>query len=206
VKPVLIAILCWLCPVAAETAVVAETAVDNDYFRVLKNAVGSTEMNINVGARVVVALTNLVIQTGRGETHLQRGQIAVFTAGEKFQPAPGEFFEVAFKKNHPPLKRPERWIEPEKNKIVYQNDEFRVFEERLEAGGTRELHSHAQRVVVRLNTVQLTDPRFHETAHGNSGLQVANTVKYAEPVVHVVKNLSAEPLFNIVIEYKLPHE
>ena len=81
-----------------------------------------------------------------------------------------------------------------------------VFEERLEAGGVRELHSHAQRLVVRLNTVQLTDPRFHETARPGSGIQVANTAKYAEPVVHAVRNTSEIPLFNIVIEYKLPHD
>jgi len=34
-------------------------------------------------------------------------------------------------------------------------------------------------------------------------MQVANTVKYAEPMVHVTKNLSKIPLFNIVIEYKI---
>ena len=32
---------------------------------------------------------------------------------------------------------------------------------------------------------------------------VANTVKYAEPIVHVTKNLREISLFNIVIEYKI---
>jgi hypothetical protein len=57
-------------------------------------------------------------------------------------------------------------------------------------------------LVVRLNQVQLTDPRYALGKSG-TGVQVANTVKFAEPVVHVVKNLSDIPLFNIVIEFKL---
>lgn len=193
----------------AKIQAVAESspvAVDNAYFRALKNSIGSAESNTNIGTRVIVALTNCVVQSSRGSSELQRGQIAVFRVDETFKPPTGEYFEVAFKLNHPPLKAPEKWIEPLKNTIVYQDDQFRVFEERLEAGGVRELHSHAQRLVVRLNTVQLTDPRFHETARPGSGIQVANTAKYAEPVVHAVRNTSEIPLFNIVIEYKLPHD
>jgi hypothetical protein len=88
---------------------------------------------------------------------------------------------------------------------VYEDEQFRVFEERLAPGDTRELHSHAQRVVVRLNNVQLTDPRFKPNGSPGGGIQVPNTVKFAEPMVHVVKNLSKDtPLFNIVIEFKLP--
>lgn len=90
------------------------------------------------------------------------------------------------------------------NSIVYQDAEFRVFEERLNPGAIRALHSHTQRVVVRLNQVQLTDPRYFPNGNPGTGIQVANTVKFAEPMVHVVKNLSKIPLFNIVIEYKIP--
>ena len=86
-----------------------------------------------------------------------------------------------------------------------QDAEFRVFEERLQPGDVRELHSHAQRLVVRLNQVQLTDPRHSPSGKPGTGIQVANTVKFAEPVVHAVKNLSNIPLFNIVIEFKIPH-
>ncbi|MCX6141852.1 MAG: hypothetical protein NTZ35_01395, partial [Ignavibacteriales bacterium] len=85
------------------------------------------------------------------------------------------------------------------------DDQIRVFEERLPPHGERQLHSHAQRVVVRLNLVQLTDPRFSENGTPGAGIQVPNTVKYAEPVIHVVRNLSDIPLFNIVIEFKVPH-
>jgi len=55
-----------------------------------------------------------------------------------------------------------------------------------------------------LNQVQLTDPRYSIGKPG-TGIQVANTVKFAEPMVHVTKNLSEIPLFNIVIEYKIEH-
>ena len=88
--------------------------------------------------------------------------------------------------------------------MVYEDEQFRIFEERLPAGGERALHSHAQRVVVRLNEVQLTDPRFHPNGTPGGGIQVPNTARFAEPMVHVVRNLSAIPLFNIVIEFKLP--
>jgi hypothetical protein len=180
-------------------------AIDNAYFRVSKNTTAGSEGSTNLGTRVIVALTNVVIQSSRGKLDLKRGQIAEFHLDETFKPPTGEYFEVAIKTNHPPLKAPEKWIEPTKNIIVYEDAEFRVFEERLEPGETRELHSHAQRIVVRLNEVQLTDPRFHDGPRSGKGLQVPNTAKFAEPIVHVVRNLSKVPLFNIVIEFKLPH-
>ena len=89
--------------------------------------------------------------------------------------------------------------------MIYDDAEIRVFEERLAPYDIREVHSHAQRVVVRLNLVQLTDPRFHDIPKPGTGIQVPNTVKYAEPVVHAVKNTSDIPLFNVVIEYKISH-
>ena len=104
----------------AKIQAVAESspvAVDNAYFRVLKNSIGSAESNTNIGTRVIVALTNCVVQSRRGSSELQRGQIAVFRVDETFKPPTGEYFEVAFKLNHPPLKAPEKWIEPLKNTL-----------------------------------------------------------------------------------------
>ena len=94
------------------------------------------------------------------------------------------------------------WLEPEKNKTVFQNDDFRIFEERLGPKEERALHSHLQRLVVRLNNTHLTDPRFYPEGQEGKGIQVPNTVKFAEPVEHVVRNLSDIPVFNIVIEFK----
>ena len=132
-----------------------------------------------------------------------KGEVVVFKAGETPFQINGDFFEVALKKDHPPIKGPDQWIEPLKNTTVYEDEQFRIFEERLTPGDTRALHSHAQRVVIRLNQTQLTDPRFKPNGMPGEGIQVKNTVKFAEPMVHVVKNLSKEvSLFNIIIEFK----
>jgi len=182
-------------------------ALENEYFKVMSNAVACSNANTpGIDSRVIVALSEMKIKSSRGTIKLNRGEIAVFSASESYKIPKAEYFEVAFKKNHPPLRVPEKWIEPLKNKIIFENEVFRVFEERLAAGDDRELHSHAQRIVVRLNEVQLTDPRFQKKENSSGGWQIPNTVKYAEPVVHEVRNLSKNTaLFNIVIEFKIPH-
>jgi len=193
-------------PSFEESILSDSVALDNDYFRVLQNSAACTTAHTtDFGTRVIVALTTVNIESSKGTLTLERGNIAVFLAKESYKSPTGEFFEVAFKTNHPPLKTPEEWFEPEKNTIVYEDEQFRVFEERLPPHGERSLHSHAQRVVVRLNLVQLTDPRFQKNDTPKGGIQVPNTVKFAEPIVHVVRNLSDIALFNIVIEFKVPH-
>jgi hypothetical protein len=182
------------------------TFLENAYVKVQRNTVSYGAAHAeNIGTRLIVALTNVMITSNRGTQKLGRGGIAAFKANESYNPPTGDYFEVAFKLDHPALKSPEEWIEPVKNKIVYEDEQIRAFEERLEGGGERPLHSHDQRVVVRLNEVQLTDPRFPRSERPGAGLQVPNTVRFAEPIVHVVKNLSKIPLFNIVIEFKIPH-
>jgi hypothetical protein len=181
-------------------------SIDNPYVRVFHNYSACTSAHtLEYGTRVIVALTKVNIESSKGVIILERGQVSVFHADESYKTPTGEYFEVALKTNHPPLKKPVQWIEPVKNTIVYEDEQFRVFEERLDPGDDRELHSHAQRVVVRLNEVKLTDPRFNPKGTGEGGIQVPNTVKFAEPVVHVVRNLSKIPLFNIVIEFKVPN-
>ncbi|MEI6751824.1 MAG: hypothetical protein WCK78_01525 [Paludibacter sp.] len=178
--------------------------INNPYFYVLRNSSANVSTDTSkIGKRVVVALNPIKIKTAKKNILLNRGQIAVFQPKETYQVVSGNFFEVGFKSNHPELKRPEEWIEPMKNKVVYDDPEIRVFEERLEPQDIREVHSHAQRVVVRFNLVQLTDPRFHDVPKPGSGIQIPNTVKYAEPIVHAVKNTSDIPLYNVVVEYKL---
>ena len=180
-------------------------ALDNAYIKVLRDGAGCTLANTpNFGTRIIVALDKIKFKSNRGTIKIKRGEIAVFLENESYDFPKGSYFEIALKKVHPPLTKPKEWFEPMKNTIVYENDEFRVFEERLNPGDERPLHSHAQRVVVRLNQVQLTDPRYSVGKPG-TGIQVANTVKFAEPMVHVTKNLSEIPLFNIVIEYKIEH-
>jgi hypothetical protein len=181
-------------------------ALDNAYMKVLRDGAACTLANTpNFGTRIIVALDKIKFNSKRGTIKIKRGEIAVFFENESYDLPKGSYFEIALKKNHPPLTKPSEWVEPTKNIVIYEDAEFRVFEERLNPGDTRDLHSHAQRVVVRLNQVQLTDPRNSPNGKPGTGIQVANTVKFAEPMVHVTKNLSKIPLFNIVIEYKIEH-
>ena len=181
-------------------------ALDNAYMKVLRDGAACTLANTpNFGTRIIVALDKIKFKSNRGTIKIKRGEIAVFLENEFYELPKGSYFEIALKKNHPLLTKPKEWFEPMKNTIIYENDEFRVFEERLNPGDERPLHSHAHRVVVRLNQVQLTDPRNSPNGKPGTGIQVANTVKFAEPMVHVTKNLSKIPLFNIVIEYKIEH-
>jgi hypothetical protein len=179
---------------------------DNDYVRVMNNAsVKNTTDDALFGKRVLVALTPIKCKSTQGIKKLERGEILVFNPEDSYSIQKGDYFEVALKRMHPEIKGPDVWLEPQKNKIVYEDDLFRVFEERLVPGDTRELHSHAQRLVVRLNKVQLTDPRLKPNGAPDEGIQLPNTVKFAEPMVHVVKNLSVDTsLFNIIIEFKIP--
>jgi hypothetical protein len=181
-------------------------ALENEYCRVMFNSVACNAANTTgFGTRVIVALSEVKIKSSKGNKQLNRGETSVFLTNESYEIPTGEYFEVSIKKNHPPLKSPEQWIEPVKNTIVYEDEQFRIFEERLAPGDTRELHSHAHRIVVRFNDVQLTDPRKNPNGTLGGGFQLPNTVKFAEPIVHVVKNLSnVTPLFNVVIEFKLP--
>lgn len=181
-------------------------ALDNAYMKVLRDGAGCTLANtLNFGTRIIVALDKIKFNSNRGTIKIKRGEIAVFLENEFYDLPKGSYFEIALKKNHPPLAKPSEWVEPTKNTVIYEDAEFRVFEERLNPGDTRALHSHAQRVVVRLNNVQLTDPRYSPNGKPGTGIQIANTVKFAEPMVHVTKNLSKTPLFNIVIEYKFEY-
>jgi hypothetical protein len=178
--------------------------LENAFVRIHKNtSVKNTADVENFGKRIIVALSKLEYKKGEITSMIDRGGIFVLLPEEPTLISKGEYFEVAFKKVHPEPKGPEVWLEPQKNTIVFEDKLFRIFEERLAPGDTRELHSHAQRVVVRLNKVQLTDPRFYPDGVVGQGIQIPNTVRFAEPMVHVVKNLSQDtPLFNIIIEFK----
>ncbi len=180
-------------------------AINNDYVRVMRNCSLCTAANTSgFGTRVIVALGDLKIKSNSGLVKLKWGETKVFQANESYKAPKGEFFEIAFRLNYPPLLSPEEWIEPTKNEMVYEDKEFRIFNEILAPGDTRPLHSHGQRVVVKLNPARLTDPRFHPKGTTEGSLQTPNTIKYALPINHVVQNISDVPLFNIVVEFKIP--
>jgi hypothetical protein len=191
--------------IAASEKMIDSVAIDNEYVKVMLNStICSQAHTFGFGTRVIVALADLQVEGRSGNKKLKRGEIAVFTENESYKEPTGEYFEVAFKTKHPPYKGPEEWLEPVKNKIVYEDKQFRVFVEILEPGETRPLHSHAQRVVVKLNPARLTDPRYNEEGNKKGSLQVPNSIKFVEPIVHVVQNISDVPLYNIVIEFIVP--
>ena len=211
-KQLLLILLCYIIIInitqaqTNPTVVLSGVVFDNPYLHVNQNTASFTSANnANIGTRVIAALDDVIIQSSKGSHSLGRGQVVVFLENESYQISSGNYFEIGFKKDHPPLTYPDEWVEPQKNTTVYEDAQFRIFEERLDAGDIRELHSHAQRLVVRLNLVQLTDPRFNKEVKAGTGIQVPNTVKFAEPIVHAVKNLSKIPLFNLVIEFKISH-
>jgi hypothetical protein len=171
--------------------------LENEYVRVVRGAAPCAAAGAACGDRVIVALAPIELDNRK----LSRGDIAVFEAGRKYQPPPkGDYAEVAFKTDRPRVLSPAELIAPEKNAILYDGESLFVFEEKLEPGDTRERHSHSQRVVVVINETRLQQwPEGSEMIFKD---QVPDTIKFNEPVIHVVKNVGPRPLRNIVIELK----
>jgi hypothetical protein len=168
----------------------APVVLDNAHVRVTRNGAPCASAGAGCGARVVVRL-------GHGS---DRGKITVFERGKRYPTPAGEFLEVAIKSNRPPVKSPGEIIPPDKNSILYDGDEFFVFEEKLDPGDTRARHSHRERVVIVLNKT-----RLQQWPDGAAELfrdQIPDDVRFNPPVVHVVKTVGDQPLRNIVIEFK----
>ena len=153
------------------------------------------------GARVLVALGSIDIVQDFHPRHMERGDIAVFLWYDTYTPpASGEYVEVSLKQDHPPVARPPVLIPPEKNVLLFDDDTFFVFEERLDPGDTRARHSHSQRVVVVINDTKLQ--QWVDDRGEIFRTEVANDVRFNEPVTHIVKTIGDKPLRNIVIELK----
>jgi hypothetical protein len=171
--------------------------LENSYVRVSRNAAPCAAAGTaGCGGRVVVALGAVRL----GARKMSRGDIAVFQAQESYPAPGGDYLEVAVKPMHPPVKSPAELIAPDKNTILYDGEQFFVFQENLEPGETRARHSHSQRVVIVLNQTRLQQwpdggpPIFRD--------QIPDDVRFNEPVIHVVKTVGDKPLRNIVIEFK----
>jgi hypothetical protein len=175
--------------------------LENDYVRVTKNAAPCAAAAARCGDRILVALGEIDLPQAGGVRRMTRGDIAVFTPADSYAaPARGTFLEVVIKPAHPPVKSPSEMIAPEKNAVLHDGDSFFVFEEKLAPGETRARHSHSQRLVVVLN-----DTRLQQWPDGQPELfkdQIPDDVHFNEPVIHVVKDVGARPLRNIVIELK----
>jgi len=183
----------------------AATPLENEYVRVSRNAAPCAAASVRCGDRVIVALSPVELRSHGPVRKLGRGQIAVFRIGESYEaPTAGEFFEVAIKPNHPRVVGRRNFIPPKKNVILYDGDDFFVFEERLRVGDTRERHGHRERVVIQLNRT-----RLQQWPEGQAEITrdiEPDRAGFNPPVVHTVKNIGELPLRGIVIEFKPPPE
>ncbi|HEY7544314.1 MAG TPA: hypothetical protein VID27_05500 [Blastocatellia bacterium] len=177
-------------------------ALDNEYVRVMRDEAPCASASAPACAdRIIVALGQIELRFGNKSRKMTRGDIAVFKAGESYEPPTGgPFFEVNIKANHPPVQSPAKIIPPEKNAIRYDGERFFIFEERLAVGDTRPVHSHSQRVVMQLNRT-----RLQQWPEGEPEIfvdVVPDRATFNKPVIHRVKNVGDMPLRGIVIEFK----
>jgi len=189
-------------PEATTTQAAVPKPLENAYVRVVRNAAPCAVASPSVcGARVLVALGSIDIVQDFHPRHMERGDVAVFLWYDTYTPpASGEYVEVSLKQDHPPVARPPVLIPPEKNVLLFDDDTFFVFEERLDPGDTRARHSHSQRVVVVIN-----DTKLQQWVDGRGEIfrtEIADDVRFNAPVTHVVKTIGDKPLRNIVIELK----
>ena len=180
--------------------------LENEYVLVTKNAAPCASADTpGCEDRVVVALSEIELKESGKTKKMVRGDIAVFRKDESFTPpSNGDWVEIAFKPNHPPVKSPKELIPPQKNTILYDAERFFVFEEKLDPGDVRPRHSHSQRVVVVLNDTRLQ--QWPDGAPEVFKTQIPGTIKFNPPVIHVVKTIGEKPLRNIVIELKPDEE
>lgn len=189
--------------IAALFAQAATPALENEYVKVTRNGAVCTSPQTPgcVTHRIIVALSDVDVNSVSGTRRLSRGEIAVFGPTDSYvQPVAGAYFEVVMKPQRPPVLSPKEIIAPEKNSIIYDAEHFFVFEERLEPGDTRPRHSHSQRVVIQLNATKLQ--QWPEGAEEVVRDMRVDQAAFNEPVIHVVKNVGARPLRGIVIEFK----
>jgi hypothetical protein len=175
-------------------------ALDNPYVRVSENAAPcAAAATPGCGDRVIVAMGTTDVLVGTIRRALTRGEIVVFKKGESYPPPVGQFFEVAIKPDHPPVKGPPETIMAAKNIIVYDSDQYFIYEERLAVGDRRDRHSHAQRVEIRINQ----GPRLVQIIDGrDTPLQPPPVVNFREPIIHVTTNVGDMPLWNFILEFK----
>src|SRR3954470_4281661 len=144
---------CLAAPTLAQPGARPGTSLDNGYVRVSRNvapcaaaAAGTCE------DRVILAMGGFSIAADGKVRAMKRADVAVYSAGQSYEmPAASPFFEIAIKPNHPPIRAPAERIPAAANRPVFQGKTFFIYEEILPVGATRERHSHAQRVEIRLN-------------------------------------------------------
>ena len=163
--------------------------LENEHVRVTRDAAPCADAGAGCAESIIIVL---------GEPN--RGAITVHPRGARYPAPSGTYFAVNIKPQRPPVKSPAVLIPPDKNSILYDGDDFFIFEEKLDPGDTRARHSHRERVVIVLNETRLQ--QWPDGAPEVFRDQVPDDVHFNQPVVHVVKTVGERPLRNIVIEFK----
>jgi beta-alanine degradation protein BauB len=90
--------------------------------------------------------------------------------------------------------------DPDKNKVLFENDRVRVLEVTSPVGGTLKMHSHPAHVLYFLEGAKST----MTTSDGKvTQLQSKKgEARWVEPVTHKVENTGTVPIHAIVIELK----
>jgi hypothetical protein len=175
--------------------------VDNAYVRAVRDNAPCADSSAGCGRRLIVALAPLHVTGGnRPPRTLARGEVAVFEPAESYAVGGGAFVEVAIKANHPKATRPASYVPAEKNRRLYDSNDLIVFEEQLAPGDTRARHGHAERLVVVINETRLQ--QWQDDGQEVFKNQVPDDIHFNQPVAHKVVNVGAQPLRNIVIEFK----
>jgi hypothetical protein len=178
-------------------AVQPSPLVENDFLRVFKNSAPCATAAASCGERVVVALGSVEINSQK----LERGEVKVFKAGERYSPPKtGDFLEVAIKPGHPKVMPPGPGTPPPPgNKILYDGKDFTVFAEKMQPGEYAAPHSHNQRLAIFLN-----DTMVQQWTDGKEETRelVPETVTWRPAVVHASKDVGKLPISNLLIEFK----
>lgn len=205
----------WGLGVGSSGAQAPPVVLDNEHVRVARNHRYCAIAIPGCEQRVLVALGDVVVTRSRnyedkkrgvvggvvGPTvRLKRGDVMVLGRDESSTQPTGEYLEVTIRQKRPPITSPSVLIPPDKNSILHENEDFFIFEEKLDPGDTRARHSHRGRVVIVLNKTRLQQwpDGFPEIFRD----QIPDDVRFNPPVVHVVKTVGELPLRNIVIEFK----
>ena len=175
----------------------AETVLNNEFFEVARDSASCAAAAAGCGERVVVALGPLELNGKK----MQRGEIQVFLAGKQYAPpASGEYFEVNVKPSHPKVAPPAAGTPPAPgNRVLYDYNDFTVFEEKMEPGELSSAHSHNIRLAIFLNKTKV-----QQWTNGKEQTRdlVPDTVQFRPAVVHISKDVGSVPIKNLLIEFK----
>ena len=177
--------------------------LDNDFVRVSRDSAPCAAAGPSCGDRVVVTLGNITLNGQK----MARGDIKVFTLGERYSPpASGDYLEVSIKPTHPKVSAPAAKTPPAPdNKVLYDCKDFAVFAERMQPGEMSSVHSHNQRVAIFLNKTQIEQwegAALPPNGKGNVRELVPDTVMWRPAVVHASKDVGKLPISNLLIEFK----